>query len=229
MANISVRNQVKPLKDAPRILLVDDHPVARQGVRLLIEAAGDLAVCGEAPDADEAITLIPKLKPDLAIIDLSLKGKPGLELIKDLAARYEKLLMLVLSMHDENMYAERALRAGARGYIMKQEATEKILLAIRRILAGDIYVSEAIAARVLRQLAVSGNQPLKSSLDLLTDRELEIFQFLGQGKPVREIAKMLHLSTKTIEAHREHIKEKLNLASSSELLRMAIQVTMEAE
>jgi DNA-binding NarL/FixJ family response regulator len=225
----TIRPRLKNVKVLPRIVLVDDHPVARQGVRLLIEAAGDLCGCGEAPDADIAMDLIAKLKPDLVLVDLSLKGKPGLELIKDLKARYENLLILVLSMHDESMYAERALRAGARGYIMKQEATEKILLAIRRILAGEIYVSEAIAARVLRQLAVSGNQPLKSSLDLLTDRELEIFQFLGQGKPVREIAKTLHLSTKTIEAHREHIKEKLNLASSSELLRMAIQVTMESD
>ena len=224
----TIRPRSKIVKVLPRIVLVDDHPVARQGVRLLIEAAGDLSVCGEAPDADVAMDLISTLKPDLVVVDLSMKGKPGLELIKDLKARYENLLMLVLSMYDENMYAERALRAGARGYIMKQEATEKILLAIRRILAGEIYVSDAIAARVLRQLAVSGNQPLKSSLDLLTDRELEIFQFLGQGKPVREIAKTLHLSTKTIEAHREHIKEKLNLASSSELLRMAIQVTMES-
>lgn len=224
----TIRPRSKNVKVRPRIVLVDDHPVARQGVRLLIESAGDLNVCGEAPDADVAMDLISTLKPDLVVVDLSMKGKPGLELIKDLKARCENLLMLVLSMHDENMYAERALRAGARGYIMKQEATEKILLAIRRILAGEIYVSDAIAARVLRQLAVSGNQPLKSSLDLLTDRELEIFQFLGQGKPVREIAKTLHLSTKTIEAHREHIKEKLNLASSSELLRMAIQVTIES-
>ncbi len=227
MADIHPR--LKPAKKLPRIMLVDDHPVARQGMRLLIETAGDLSVCGEAPDADVAMEMIPKFKPDLVLVDLSLKGKPGLELIKDLKARYETILMLVLSMHDESMYAERALRAGARGYIMKQEATEKILQAIRRILAGEIYVSEAIASRVLRQLAISGNQPLKSSLDLLTDRELEIFQFLGQGKPVREIARTLHLSTKTIEAHREHIKEKLNLASSSELLRMAIQVGMESQ
>ncbi len=226
---INTHTRSKPAKVLPRILLVDDHPVARQGVRLLIEAAHDLTVCGEAPDADTAMTLISKLNPDLVIVDLSLKGKPGLELIKDIKARDENLPMLVLSMHDESMYAERVLRAGARGYIMKQEATDKILQAIRRILAGEIYVSETIAARVLRQLTASGNQPLKSSLDLLTDRELEVFQFLGQGKPVRDIAKMLHLSTKTIEAHREHIKEKLNLASSSELLRMAIQVAMEAE
>ncbi len=210
-----------------RILIVDDHPIARQGLRLLIESAVDLTVCGEAADADAAMDAVVTLKPDLAIVDLSLHGKPGLELIKDIKARQEDLPMLVLSMHDERLYAERALRAGARGYIMKEEATEKIIQAIRRILAGEIYVSDTIAARVLRQLAHGGNQPLKSSLDLLSDRELEVFQLIGQGKPMREIARILHLSTKTIEAHREHVKEKLNMASSNELLRFAIQTVMD--
>jgi DNA-binding NarL/FixJ family response regulator len=214
-------------KSKPNILIVDDHPIARQGVRLMIEASGDMHVCGEAADADSAMGQLAKLKPDLVVVDLSLHGKPGLELIKDIAVHYPKLPMLVLSMHDESMYAERVLRAGARGYIMKQEATDKIILAIHRILKGEIYVSDAIAARVLRQLATGGQQPLKSSLELLTDRELEVFHLLGQGKPVREIAKNLHLSTKTVEAHREHIKTKLNLATSSELLRMAIQMTMD--
>jgi DNA-binding NarL/FixJ family response regulator len=210
-----------------RILIVDDHPIARQGLRLLIESAVDLTVCGEAADADAAMDAVVTLKPDLAIVDLSLHGKPGLELIKDIKARQEDLPMLVLSMHDERLYAERALRAGARGYIMKEEATDKIIQAIRRILAGEIYVSDTIAARVLRQLAHGGNQPLKSSLDLLSDRELEVFQLIGQGKPMREIARILHLSTKTIEAHREHVKEKLNMASSNELLRFAIQTVMD--
>ncbi len=210
-----------------RILIVDDHPIARQGLRLLIESAVDLTVCGEAADADAAMDAVVTLKPDLAIVDLSLHGKPGLELIKDIKARQEDLPMLVLSMHDERLYAERALRAGARGYIMKEEATDKIIQAIRRILAGEIYVSDTIAARVLRQLANGGNQPLKSSLDLLSDRELEVFQLIGQGKPMREIARILHLSTKTIEAHREHVKEKLNMASSNELLRFAIQTVMD--
>lgn len=194
---------------------------------MLIESAVDLTVCGEAADADAAMDAVVTLKPDLAIVDLSLHGKPGLELIKDIKARQEDLPMLVLSMHDERLYAERALRAGARGYIMKEEATEKIIQAIRRILAGEIYVSDTIAARVLRQLAHGGNQPLKSSLDLLSDRELEVFQLIGQGKPMREIARILHLSTKTIEAHREHVKEKLNMASSNELLRFAIQTVMD--
>ncbi len=210
-----------------RILIVDDHPIARQGLRLLIESAVDLTVCGEAADADAAMDAVVTLKPDLAIVDLSLHGKPGLELIKDIKARQEDLPMLVLSMHDERLYAERALRAGARGYIMKEEATDKIIQAIRRILAGEIYVSDTIAARVLRQLAHGGNQPLKSSLDLLSDRELEVFQLIGQGKPMREIDRILHLSTKTIEAHREHVKEKLNMASSNELLRFAIQTVMD--
>ena len=214
-------------KPKPRIVIVDDHPIARQGIRLLIESSDDLCVCGEAADADGALDAVANFKPDLAVVDLSLNGKPGLELIKDLRSMHEKLPILVLSMHDETMYAERALRAGARGYIQKQEATDKILLAIRRILAGEIYVSDAIAGRVLRQLAGGGNQPLKSSLELLSDRELEVFGFLGQGKPVREIASILHLSAKTVEAHREHIKEKLNFASSNELLRYAIQVGMD--
>ena len=217
-----------PVKTGPRILLVDDHPIARQGVRQMIEHAGDLQVCGEAADADTAMDAVARLHPDLAVVDLSLQGKPGIELIKDLKVRYPDIRILVLSMHDEKMYAERVLRAGARGYIMKQEATEKILIAIRRILAGDIYVSDAISGRLLQQLAAGGNKPLKSSLDLLSDRELEIFQLLGRGKSVREIAGMLHLSSKTVEAHREHIKEKLQLNSSTELLRLAVQLEMQS-
>ncbi len=210
-----------------RILIIDDHPIARQGLRLLIDGAEDMSVCGEAADADSALDALASLTPDLAIVDLSLRGKSGLELIKDIRNRHRDLPMLVLSMHDENMYAERALRAGARGYIMKQEATDKILLAIRKVMAGEIYVSEAMTSRALRRLAAAADRSRRSSLELLSDRELEVFQLIGQGKSTREIARLLHLSIKTIDAYRGHIKNKLNLSGRNEVVRFAIQMTME--
>ncbi|NNM88311.1 MAG: response regulator transcription factor [Phycisphaerae bacterium] len=210
-----------------RIFIVDDHPIVRQGMKQLIESAGDLVVCGEAATGDEAVEAVGKLKPQLVVADLSLPGKPGIEVIKDIKARWPEIYILVVSMHEESMYAERVLRAGAMGYVMKQEAQGKILLAIRRILSGQVYVSDRIASRVLRQLTAGGHAQPKSSLELLTDRELEIFHAIGDGKTVRVIAQMLHLSVKTVEAHREHIKNKLQLSSSNELLRMAVQRAME--
>ncbi len=220
----------RPVAAAPakyRIFIVDDHPIVRQGMKQLIESAGDLVVCGEAATGDEAVESVGKLQPQLVVADLSLPGKPGMEVIKDIKARWPDIYILVVSMHEEGMYAERVLRAGAMGYVMKQEAQGKILLAIRRILSGQVYVSDRIASGVLRQLTAGGHAQPKSSLELLTDRELEIFHAIGDGKTVRAIAQMLHLSVKTVEAHREHIKNKLQLSSSNELLRMAVQRAME--
>lgn len=213
-------------KDKSAVLIVDDHPVVRHGLAQYIDQEDDLHVCGQAGDAHEGMKLIEELEPDVVIADLSLRDRPGLELIKDIEANHPKLPVLVLSMHDELLWAERVLRAGARGYIMKQEATDKVVFAIRRVLAGEIWVSQAIAARMLQKLS-RGRPAEGSPLEALTDRELVIFQMVGLGLSVREIAHRLSLSAKTVEAHREHIKEKLNLKSSAELLRYAILCTLD--
>lgn len=205
------------------IFLVDDHPVVRQGIRLLVGQEPDLAVCGDSDNASDALKAIDQLKPDLAIVDLSLKSGSGMELIKDLQTRCPKVLILVLSMHDETFYAQRALRAGARGYINKEEGAEKVVEGIRRILKGEIYLSEKIASKMLARL-VDGRAPQAGNLaECLTDRELQVFELIGTGKGAREIAELLHLSVKTIETHREHIKQKLNLGGSKDLLKLAIQ------
>jgi DNA-binding NarL/FixJ family response regulator len=210
-------------KDAMRVLIVDDHPLLRKGVSQLIDQEKDLIVVGEAEDAHKAITAIENSKPDVALIDISLSGTSGIELIKNIKARFPKLKMLVLSMHDESVYAQRALRAGASGYIMKQEGTEKVLLALRKVLQGEVYLSERLGSRMLHTL-VSGRASLASSpVEELSDRELEVFSLIGQGHGTRPIAEKLHLSVKTIESHRAHIKEKLNLQNASELVHHAIQ------
>jgi DNA-binding NarL/FixJ family response regulator len=206
-----------------RIMLVDDHPVMREGLAQLIIQEPDLSVCGQYEDAAQAFAAIPALSPDLAIIDLSLKGSSGLELVKNIRALHPKLLILVLSMHDESLYAERVLRAGAAGYIMKQEATGKVLRAIREVLGGGVYLSEKMSAKFMHQWI--GGQPHQggSSLERLSDRELEVFGLIGQGKGTREIAQHLRLSVKTIESHRAHIKEKLSLKDANELVHTAIR------
>lgn len=206
-----------------QVLLVDDHPVVRQGLARLINDENDLCVCGEADGAARALELIELLKPDLAVIDISMGGTDGIELIKDLKTRVPGLPTLVLSMHDESLYAERVLRAGAKGYVTKQEAPEKVMTAIRRVLAGELYVSEKVAARLVKAATGSHQAGGESPLDRLSDRELQVFRLIAGGMTVREIADKLFLSVKTIETHREHIKEKLNLRSSSELLRYAVQ------
>jgi DNA-binding NarL/FixJ family response regulator len=205
------------------ILLVDDHPIVRQGMARLIDQEGDMNVCGEAEDADQALEQVRKLNPDVAIIDVSLKESNGLELVKQIKSEFEDMPMLVLSMHDEAMYAPRALRAGAMGYVMKQEAPQKVVIAIRRLLKGEIYLSEKMTSQMV-QHAVSG-QPMTtlSPMDRLTDRELEVFEAIGHGMSTRQIAEQLHRSVKTIEAHREHIKEKLDLKNAAELSRRAFQ------
>jgi DNA-binding NarL/FixJ family response regulator len=205
-----------------RIVVVDDHPLFRKGLQQLIDGTDDgLAVCGEASNAAEALTTIRERKPHLAIVDLSLPGANGIELIKNIRAEFPKMPILVLSMHDESLYALRALRAGAQGYVMKEEALEKVIGAIREVFAGRPYLSAEMSAKLIGSFA-SGKA--ESSLtDKLSDRELEILELIGKGRDVREIAKLLHLSPKTVETHRAHIKEKLNLANARQVARYAVQ------
>lgn len=209
------------------MLIVDDHPLVRERVAELINQQLDLVVCGEASDANEALAVVKATTPDMAIIDITLKDTYGIELVKQLKSLYPKLPMLVLSMHEESMYGERALRAGARGYLTKQEASKKIIDAINRILAGGMYVSDQLSEALVQKVAGVKDSGGGNAVDVLTDRELEVFQLLGQGLAVREIADRLFVSAKTIEAHREHIKTKLKFKTSSELLRYAIEYTLQ--
>ncbi len=211
-----------------RILVVDDHPIVREGMALLINPQPDLEVCGVAEEARTALQAIEDSEPNLVILDVSLNGPDGLELVKMVRARRPGLPVLILSMHDEQNYAERALRAGANGYIMKQEATDKVLTAIRRILDGQIYVSEAIASRILRQLSV-GESPGESPIAKLSDRELEVFRLIGEGRGTRQIAEDLNLSIKTVETYEAHLKDKLSLGNGRELMHYAIQWTLTQE
>ena len=214
----------KASKDKPvRILLVDDHPVVRDGFAELINREPDLLVCATAEDRSGALQLIEKTVPQLVVIDLTLKNSSGMELIKDIHARWPELLILVVSMHNENLYAERVLRAGARGYITKQQATTDILQAIRRVLSGGLYLNETTGAGVLARLAANPRAKEDSVTDLLTDRELQVFELTGQGFNTREISNQLRIDMKTVETYRLRIREKLNLENSSELLKMAIR------
>ncbi len=211
-----------PIKDnRTRILLVDDHAVVRFGIAQLINRQGDMVVCGEEEDASHALSAIERDKPDLVIADISLKDSSGLELMRNIKAQYSKIPVLVVSAHDESIYAEIAFRAGALGYLMKQEALDKVIAAIRRVLSGNIYVSEALAARMLQQQIRGKTDVQQSPVQDLSDRELEVFQLIGQWKKTSEIAKELHLSVKTIEYYREQIKRKLNLKNSAELTQHA--------
>jgi DNA-binding NarL/FixJ family response regulator len=211
-----------PIKDnRTRILLVDDHAVVRFGIAQLINRQSDMVVCGEEEDAAKALTAISKLNPDLVIADISLKDSSGLELMRNIKAQYSKLPVLVVSAHDESIYAEIAFRAGALGYLMKQEALDKVLTAIRRVLSGNIYVSDALAAKMLQQQIRGKVDIQESPVKSLSDRELEVFQLIGQWKKTSEIAQELHLSIKTIEYYREQIKRKLNLKNSAELTQHA--------
>ena len=189
------------------ILIVDDHPIVRQGLAELIDHEDDLVVCGQAEDAHQAMKAVKELKPDMAIVDISLKETSGMELIKDIKAQYPNLPILALSMHDESLYAERALRAGARGYIMKAEATEKVILAVRKILSGQIYISEKMASKMMQKLVGGSTEISTSPVERLSDRELEVFQLIGKGFGTRQISERLYLSIKTIETYRAHIKE----------------------
>ncbi len=206
-----------------RILLVEDHPILRHGIRQLIDEEPDLVVCGEAEDAAQAVVAVASLNPDLVVLDIRLKDANGLDLIKDLRAKQPRLPVLVLSMYKESLYAERAMRAGARGYIMKQEATDKIMVAIRQVLAGNIYLSERMALQMAQKLVGSDRKSKEPSLEDLSDREFEVFTMIGQGLGPSEMAMKLGLSVKTVETHREHIKEKLKLRTAAELVRYAVQ------
>lgn len=204
-----------------RILLVDDHAVVRFGIAQLINREGDLMVCGEEEDAGKALSAIGTLKPDLVIADISLKESSGLELMRNIKAQYTGLPVLVVSAHDEQIYAEVAFRAGALGYLMKQEALEKVVPAVRRVLGGNIYVSDALAAKMLQQQIRGQTDVHDSPVRSLSDREMEVFQMIGQWKKTSDIARELHLSIKTIEHYREQIKRKLNLKNAAELTHYA--------
>jgi DNA-binding NarL/FixJ family response regulator len=206
-----------------RIVIVDDHPLFRKGLEQLINSTGDgFCICGEAGDAAEGMTKIRQLKPDLVIVDLSLPGANGIELVKNIRAEFQKLPVLILSMHDESLYALRALRAGAQGYVMKQEALENVIGAIREVLAGRPYLSSEMSAKLITNFA-SGASGQSDPTDKLSDRELEILELIGKGRDVHEIANVLHISRKTVETHRAHIKEKLNLKNAREVARFAVQ------
>src|ERR1700720_4473717 len=209
-----------------RILVVDDHPIVRQGLALLINREPDLLVCGEAEEAMGAVHVLNSAHPDVLIVDISLNGPDGLDLLKNIRTTHPTLPVLILSMHDESLYAERALRAGANGYIMKQEATEKVLIAVRRILSGEIYVSDRIANKMLKHYITGSGTLRDSSIADLSDRELEVFRLIGDGHGTRQIAEELHPTKKTVESYQAHIKEKLSLRSARELMQHAIQWNM---
>ncbi len=206
-----------------RVFLVEDHPIVRDGLVQLLSREEDLTICGEAENAFEALEAMSTAKPDLLIVDISLRASSGLELIKDVKARFPEVLVLVLSMHDESLYAERALAAGAKGYVMKEEATETLLAAIRRVLGGGVWVSERMAGRLLHKVADTGTPTALGPLERLTDRELQVFEMIGRGMITRQIAADLDLSVKTVESYRANIKQKLGLKGSVELVRHAIQ------
>ena len=206
-----------------RIFIVDDHPIVREGLITIINHEKDFEVCGEADEAREAFQAISELKPDVAIVDITLKNSDGIELTKHLKARYPTLSVIVLSIHDEFTYAERALHAGAQAYLMKEVVSENIVTAIRTVLSGEIYVSNTMGKKMLRKLAAGKADMISAPMDSLSDRELEIFRLIGQGYRPSKIAKSMHLSVKTVETYRARIKEKLNLADADELLRYAIQ------
>jgi len=202
---------------------VDDHPLVREWLTNLIHQQPDLFVCGESEDAPHALQEISVIRPNVAIVDISLKHGSGIELIKSIKAMHPEVATIVLSMHDERLYAERALRAGARGYIMKRETAKKVITAIRQVLAGKIYMSETLAA-VFAEKFVDGKLPPGGSLvEKLSDRELETFQLLGKGYETRQVAEMMNVSMKTVQAHCAHIKEKLKLTNAAELLREAVR------
>ncbi len=205
------------------IFLVDDHPLVREWLTNLINQQPDLSVCGEAETGPQAMQAILALKPEVAIVDISLKDSSGIELIKDLKQSLPGVAVLVLSMHEEAHYAERSLRAGARGYIMKRETTRKVIAAIRQVLAGELYISAEIATALAEQFVAGKVLSKQSPVEGLSDRELEVFELLGQGRGTRQIAEVLKVSVKTVQAYCGRIKEKLNLSSATELLREAVR------
>ncbi len=209
-------------KSVKRLVLIDDHPIMRHGLAQLIRAEEGLDVIGEAGSARDGLEVVGKLKPDLAVVDLTLPDKNGLELVKDIRALHPSTQCIVLSMHDETLYGERSLRAGARGYVMKEEAADHLVTAIRKIISGGLYVSESLNARMLEQVT-GASRSKATGMDALTDRELEILSLIGSGVPTKNIAAQLSISARTVEAHRAHIKEKLGMTDGASLVRYAVQ------
>jgi DNA-binding NarL/FixJ family response regulator len=218
----------KQTKKRARILIVDDHPAVREALASRIGRQPDLEVCGEAADMSEALRLVADTQPDLVVVDISLKTDSGIDLIKRIKDRNDSVRMLVWSMHSESLYAERALRAGALGYINKDQATDMIIDAIRRVLEGKVYLSDAMAEKMLHRAVGGGRkEATRSPLDVLADRELEVFRLIGQGVKTAEIAERLHLSVKTVETYRDRIREKLDLSDGTELAHYATQWVLE--
>lgn len=209
-----------------KVLLIDDHPIVRQGMVQLINSAPDLQVVAEASTGREALDLLDTITPDIVLVDISLEDRNGVELIKDMTSKQPNLRCLALSMYDEAMYALRVLRAGGRGYVMKQEVPKKVVAAIRQVIAGHVYLSEKMSTRLVDQLVTSGGSAAPPTSEL-SDRELEVLTLIGRGQTTRDIAEKLFLSVKTVEAHRERIKEKLKLKNGAELLRYAMQFTLD--
>ncbi len=206
-----------------KVFIVDDHPLVREWLTSLINQQPDLVVCGEASDRAHALSQIEAARPDAAVVDISLENSSGIELIKDLKAIHPELAVLVLTMHEEALYAERALRAGARGYVMKRAATRQIVVAIRKVLAGELYISDKVASAMTESYVTGRSGKMAFSVDLLSDRELEVFRLFGQGCDTRRIADTLHVSIKTVQAHYARMKEKLGLSSVTELVREAVR------
>lgn len=217
------KNQDKTNENKTQVLLVDDHPVVRDGLTTIINHERDLNVCGEADDAYEALKAVTELKPDVVVVDISLKSSDGIELTKSIKARHPTLSVIVLSVHDESLYAERSLLAGAQAYLMKDAVSENIVKAIRTVLSGEIYVSNTVSKKFLHKIAGDKAGTTKTPIESLSDREFEVFRLIGEGYKASQIAKLLHLSTKTIETYRSRIKEKLNLPNASELLQYSIK------
>ena len=220
--------QIAPQVKKFRVLLIDDHPIVRQGLALLIDREADLSVCGEAEGAHSAFHAIATLQPDIVLLDISLNGPDGLDVLKEIRMKTGSLPVLILSMHDESIYAERAMRAGANGYIMKHEAADKVITAIRQILGGDVYLSDRLTKRMLQQF-VNGSVSPRDPLAKLSDRELEVYRLIGAGHSTRQIADELHVSTKTIESYQAHIKEKLALRNARELVQHAVEWSVNAK
>ena len=221
-----METETKAIGTKTRVLLVEDHPIVRHGLMMLINDESDLEVCGESESVKDAAEQVRKTRPDVVVVDIALGDGSGLDLIKELHTADPDLPILAVSMHDESIYAERALRAGAKGYIMKKAAMDSLLVAIRRVISGEIYLSDAMSARLLKKLMNPGDVAT-SPIDSLTDREFQVFRLIAEGVGPSEIANRLQLSVKTIETHREHIKEKLGLKSGTELTRFSLQWSME--
>ncbi len=214
---------VPPAPVRRRVLVIDDHPFMRAGLTQLIDRQADMQACGEAGNPVEALQLLARSRPDLVLTDITMPGRSGLEFIKDLQASMPGLPVLVVSMHDEAIYAERAIRAGARGYIMKEAGGENLLAALRQVLRGEIYVSQRMSALMLENFSARRPRGSSSPIEKLSDREFEVFQLIGQGKSTRDIAAQLHLSSKTVDVHRSHLREKLGLKDTTELVRHAVR------